>query len=35
MLRPEDIAACVYFALTQPDRCDIVGIQVRPHLQVI
>jgi NAD(P)-dependent dehydrogenase (short-subunit alcohol dehydrogenase family) len=35
MLRPEDIAACVYFALTQPDRCDIVGIQVRPHLQVV
>lgn len=35
MLRPEDVAACVYFALTQPARCDIVALQVRPHLQVI
>lgn len=35
MLRPEDVAACVYFALTQPARCDVVSIQVRPHLQVI
>lgn len=35
MLRPEDIAACVYFALTQPARCDIVALQVRPHRQVI
>ena len=35
MLRPEDVAACVFFALTQPDRCDIVALQVRPHLQVI
>ena len=35
MLRPEDIAACVLFCLTQPARCDIVALQVRPHLQVI
>ena len=35
MLRPEDVAACVWFALTQPPRCDIVSLQVRPHLQVI
>jgi NAD(P)-dependent dehydrogenase (short-subunit alcohol dehydrogenase family) len=35
MLRPEDIAACVYYSLTQPRRCDIVSVQIRPHLQVI
>lgn len=35
MLRPEDIADCVLFCLTQPPRCDIVSLQVRPHLQVI
>jgi NAD(P)-dependent dehydrogenase (short-subunit alcohol dehydrogenase family) len=35
MLRPRDVAACVYFALTQPERCDVVALQVRPHLQVI
>lgn len=35
MLKPEDIAACVYFCLTQPARCDIVSVQIRPHLQVI
>ncbi|HEV2146994.1 MAG TPA: SDR family oxidoreductase [Longimicrobiaceae bacterium] len=35
MLRPEDVAACVYFALVQPRRCDVVALQVRPHLQVI
>lgn len=35
MLKPEDIAACVYYCLTQPKRCDIVAVQIRPHLQVI
>ncbi|MDQ3606611.1 MAG: SDR family oxidoreductase [Gemmatimonadota bacterium] len=35
MLRPEDIAACVYFCLIQPKRCDVVVMQVRPHLQTI
>jgi NAD(P)-dependent dehydrogenase (short-subunit alcohol dehydrogenase family) len=35
MLRPEDIAATIVFALMQPERCDIVSLQVRPHLQVI
>ncbi|HEU0053412.1 MAG TPA: SDR family oxidoreductase [Longimicrobium sp.] len=32
---PEDVAVCVCFALTQPHRCDVVRIEVRPHPQVI
>lgn len=35
MLRPEDIAECIYFCLIQPKRCDVVGVQIRPHLQTI
>jgi NADP-dependent 3-hydroxy acid dehydrogenase YdfG len=35
MLEAEDIAMNVLFCLSQPQRCDIVTIQVRPHLQVI
>lgn len=35
MLRPEDVAACILFCLTQPWRCDVVVMQVRPLLQVI
>jgi NADP-dependent 3-hydroxy acid dehydrogenase YdfG len=35
MLRAEDIAACVLYTLTQPKRCDVVNVQVRPHLQSI
>jgi NAD(P)-dependent dehydrogenase (short-subunit alcohol dehydrogenase family) len=35
ILRPEDIAECVHFCLTQPKRCDVVGVQLRPHLQII
>jgi NADP-dependent 3-hydroxy acid dehydrogenase YdfG len=33
MLKAEDIAACVYFCLTQPPRCDITEMKVAPHLQ--
>ena len=35
MLRAEDIAHCVHFCLTQPKRCDVVMLQVRPHNQSI
>ena len=35
MLKAEDIARCIEFCLTQPDRCDIVVVQVRPHGQQI
>jgi NADP-dependent 3-hydroxy acid dehydrogenase YdfG len=35
MLRSEDIAACVLYTITQPKRCDVVTLQIRPHLQSI
>src|SRR5690349_12618202 len=35
MLRAEDIAACVLYTITQPKRCDVVHLQIRPHLQEI
>lgn len=35
MLKAEDIAACVLYVLTQPLRCDLVEIHIRPHLQMI
>jgi NADP-dependent 3-hydroxy acid dehydrogenase YdfG len=35
MLRAEDIAASVLYTITQPKRCDVVSLQIRPHLQEI
>ncbi|PWB27672.1 SDR family oxidoreductase [Flavobacterium sp. HTF] len=35
MLEAEDIALSVLFCLAQPKRCDIVSMQIRPHLQII
>jgi len=35
MLRAEDIAVAVHYVLTQPLRCDVVSLQIRPHGQVI
>jgi NADP-dependent 3-hydroxy acid dehydrogenase YdfG len=35
MMRAEDIAACVYYTITQPKRVDVVMLQIRPHLQEI
>jgi len=35
MLKAEDIAACVLYTLTQPKRCDVVNLQIRPHMQSI
>jgi NADP-dependent 3-hydroxy acid dehydrogenase YdfG len=35
MLKAEDIAACVLYTLTQPKRCDVVSVQIRPHMQSI
>jgi NADP-dependent 3-hydroxy acid dehydrogenase YdfG len=32
MLKAEDIAACVLYELVQPKRCDVVVVQIRPHL---
>jgi NAD(P)-dependent dehydrogenase (short-subunit alcohol dehydrogenase family) len=35
MLKAEDIAVCVLYTLMQPMRCDVVNVQIRPHLQSI
>jgi len=35
MLTAEDIARSVMFVLGQPDRCDIVMLQIRPRMQEI
>lgn len=35
MLKAEDIAMTLLFCLSQPKRCDIVTMQIRPHLQSI
>lgn len=35
MLKAEDIAAAIVYALSQPKRCDVVSMQIRPHLQLI
>jgi NADP-dependent 3-hydroxy acid dehydrogenase YdfG len=35
MLEAEDIAMSILFCLSQPKRCDVVNMQVRPFLQLI
>src|SRR3954468_9455397 len=35
MLKAEDIAECVHYCLVQPKRCDVVVVQIRPHMQPI
>ena len=35
MLMAEDIAAAVHFCLVQPERSDIILLQIRPHQQEI
>jgi len=35
MIPAEDIAMAAMFCLAQHERCDIVRIQIRPHLQLI
>ncbi|AWH86597.1 oxidoreductase [Flavobacterium album] len=35
MLTADDIAMSVLYCLSQPKRCDVVELKVRPHLQVI
>ncbi|MFT3890979.1 MAG: SDR family oxidoreductase [Anaerolineales bacterium] len=35
MLKAEDIAASIFYVLTQPKRCDVVVLQIRPHAQLI
>lgn len=33
MLRAEDVAVAVHYAVTQPERCDVTFMQVRPHIE--
>ncbi len=35
MLAADDIAMAVLYAISQPKRCDVVELKVRPHLQLI
>ncbi|QHS63728.1 SDR family oxidoreductase [Chitinophaga agri] len=35
MLKAEDIAAAVLYIVSQPKRCDVVDLKIRPHLQLI
>ena len=35
MLKAEDIAECICYTLTQPWRCDVIAVQIRPHLQLL
>jgi len=35
MLQSEDIAVSIVYCLSQPKRCDVVTLQIRPHLQEI
>ena len=35
MLTANDIAAAVLYCVSQPKRCDVVELKVRPHLQLI
>jgi NADP-dependent 3-hydroxy acid dehydrogenase YdfG len=35
MLQADDIAAAVLYVINQPERCDVVDIKLRPHLQLI
>jgi NADP-dependent 3-hydroxy acid dehydrogenase YdfG len=35
MILPEDIARCILYCLTQPQRVDVVSVQIRPVKQAI
>ncbi|RYD60963.1 MAG: SDR family oxidoreductase [Verrucomicrobiaceae bacterium] len=35
MLRAEDVARAIFLVASQPERCDVIELQVRPHLQII
>lgn len=35
MLEAYDIAMSTLFCLSQPQRCDIISMQIRPHLQIM
>lgn len=33
MLRAEDIAVAVHYVVSQPERCDVTFLQIRPHVE--
>ncbi len=35
MLKAEDVARSILFLLSQPEGCDVIALQIRPHLQLI
>lgn len=35
MLEAEDIAASIFYCLTQPERCNVISLQIRPLKQII
>jgi NAD(P)-dependent dehydrogenase (short-subunit alcohol dehydrogenase family) len=35
MLTADDIAVSILYCISQPKRCDVVNIKIRPHLQII
>lgn len=35
MLKADDVAEAVLYAITRPLRCDVVDLKLRPHLQLI
>lgn len=35
MLQAEDVARAIFVVASQPARCDVIELQVRPHLQLI
>jgi len=35
MLKSDDIAISILYCLSQPKRCDVVSLQIRPHLEII
>lgn len=35
LLEATDIAECIYYCLVQPQRCDVVKVQIRPLKQLI
>jgi NAD(P)-dependent dehydrogenase (short-subunit alcohol dehydrogenase family) len=35
MLRADDVARSIAFVVAQPKRCDVIKLQLRPHLQIV
>lgn len=35
MMRPEDVAGVIHYVLCQPPVCEVMSMQLKPHLQII